>query len=178
MQCAVAWTGPFLVSLNLAGEITYLDPARWGAGRAWARARGREWVPAANKWGAGGEGGSRGCFKVNAPGPSPNCNAPLPPPPYYIPYNTPAVRSPAGEKRVEVGHAGPAAALAALPGGAGFLTGGDEGLVLKWGAGAGGVAKVVGPDAGTRSTHAGKVVGVAVAGGSAVSVGFDDKVGR
>jgi len=115
MQCCVAWFGPFLVSLNLARELHYLDFA-----------------------------------------------------------------NPTAPARTVVAHSGPVTSLcASLPLGCGeFLTGGSDGLVLKWN-GSGVAEKVLGPDKTTRTTHAGKVVGVfsgGSGGGGIASVGFDDKV--
>jgi WD40 repeat protein len=79
------------------------------------------------------------------------------------------------------GHYASISCLFATPGCPDFLTGGADGLVLKWSPSAGAVgpvaAKVLGSDPATRSSHRGKVVGCYVeASGSIVSAGWDDKV--
>lgn len=141
MQCAVAWFGPHLVSLNLAGELNYLDVTQAAAAAA---------------------AGSN---------------------------NT--VAGP--HARTVVAHSGPIASLCTLADERGeFLSGGGDGLVLKWDASFS-AQKAHGPDKAMRGTHGGKVVGVFANGGGGggagaaaesggdgggpiTSVGFDDKV--
>jgi len=89
--------------------------------------------------------------------------------------------APSAPTETLVGHRSSVSCLFSVPGSSEFLTGGADGLLLKWpvsaGSAIGAATKVIGFDPATRSSHNGRVVGCGTsAAGAIISAGWDDKV--